>query len=110
MECQPCPLGPDKKYGNSANEVSEISRPDVVWNDHHGEKRYQRSEEQAIDEDHQAGFFQILQLGVGDLAVYLRQRLLATHGQYRMPEADEQNDDCQMADPGTIQPSQRLFV
>src|SRR5258708_23123838 len=45
-----------------------------------------------------------------DLAVDLSQGLLATHRQHRMTEPDKHDDPGQMADPGSVQPSQRLLV
>ena len=82
--------GPTKIHGHAADQIPEVIWPDAVGNDHHREKRDQRGEQQAVDENHQSGFFQILQLGMGDLAVDLRQGLFAAHGQYGMAEADEQ--------------------
>ena len=42
------------------------------------------------------GFLEVLQLGMRDLAVHLRQSLLAAHGQYGVAEADEQDDEGQV--------------
>src|SRR5580700_2890898 len=45
-----------------------------------------------------------------DLAVDLREGLLAAHGQHGVSEADEDNDQRQMAEPGAVEPAQRLLV
>ncbi len=81
--------GPDQVHGDAADQVGEIIGANLVGNDHDREERNQRGEEQAVDEDHQPGLFQILQLGMLDLAIDLGQRFLAAHGQHRVAEADE---------------------
>ena len=68
---------------------------DIVGNNHHREERDQRGEHQAIDENYQAGFAKILQLGAFDFAVHLRQRFFAAHGQHGMAESDEDGDDAE---------------
>ena len=45
-----------------------------------------------------------------DFAVDLSQRFFAAHGQHGVPEADEQDDPRNVAEPCSIQPAQRLFV
>ena len=59
-----------------------------VRNDHHREEGNQRGEEHAVDENHEAGALQVLEFGVGDLAVHLRQALFAAHGQQRVAKTD----------------------
>ncbi len=43
---------------------------------------------------------------VRHLAIDLRQRLLAAHSQNRVPEAYEQDDECQVTQPRAVQPSE----
>src|ERR1019366_10822758 len=45
-----------------------------------------------------------------DLPVDLRQSLFAAHGQHGVPEADEENDPHDVAEPGAVEPAQRFFV
>ena len=82
----------DQVHGDAADQVGEVVRPHVVGDDHHREERNQRREQQAVDENHQPGFFQVLQLGMLDLAVDLGQRLFAAHGQHGVAEANEEDD------------------
>ena len=44
-----------------------------------------------------------------DLAVHLRQGLFAAHCQHGVAEADEENHQCELADPSPIEPAQRLL-
>src|ERR1017187_630673 len=46
------------------NQIGIVVGTHLVGNDHDGEKRDQPGEEQAVQEDHQPGFFQVLKLGV----------------------------------------------
>ena len=45
-----------------------------------------------------------------DLAVDLSQSLFAAHGQNRMPEADEEDDPGDVAEPGSVKPAQRILI
>ena len=86
-------------HGDAADEVGEIIRANLVGDDHHREERNQRGEQQAVDENHQPGLLQVLQLGMFDLAVDLGQRFFAAHGQHGVPEADEEDDPGDVAEP-----------
>ena len=97
--------GADEVHGDAADQVGKVLRPHLVGDDHHRKKRHQRGEQQAVNKNHQPGFFQILELRVLDLAVDLGQSLLPAHGENGMSEADEQNDPGEMADPGAMQPT-----
>src|SRR5580700_109534 len=99
----------DQIHGNAADEVGEIVRANLVGNDHHGEKRDQRREEQAVDENDEPGLLQVLQLGMFDFAVDLGQSLFAAHGKDGVAEADEEDDPGDVAEPGR-EPAQRVFV
>ena len=57
-----------------------------------GEERDAGGEDQAVNKDDEAGFFQIGQLGMLDLAIDLGHGLFAAHGQDRMSQADENAD------------------
>ena len=89
VEYQLGPVRTDEKHGNSADEVAEIVRPDVIRNNHHREKRHQRREQKTVDEDHQASLLQVFQLGMRDLAVHLGQGFFSAHGQHGVSETDK---------------------
>src|ERR1051326_6290062 len=82
----------------------------MIGDDHDGEERNQRREQQAIDENNSAGFFQVLQLGVLNLPIYLCEGLLAAHGQHGVAEADKGDDPGQMTDPSSVEPAERFLV
>ena len=65
-------------------------------------------EHQAVDEDHHAGALQVLHLRHLDLAVDLRQRLLAAHRQNRVAEADEDRDRGERRPDRPLQPAERV--
>src|ERR1019366_9553452 len=97
-------------HGQSADEVGVVVGTLRVRDDHHREKRHQRGEEQAVQEDHQPGLFQVLQLGMFDFAIDLGQGFLAAHGQHGVTEANQQHDDRDLLRPRAQQPSQRLAI
>src|ERR1700722_357779 len=101
---------PHQIHRDAADQVGKIIRPYAIRNNHYGEERNERSEQQAVDKNHQPGLFQVLQLGMFDFTIHLRQCLFAAHGQYRMPEADEQNDPCDVGENSSVQPAQRFFI
>ena len=95
MKCEPGPFRSNQVHGDSANEVAEILGPDFIRNDHHSKKRHQGGEQQAVDENYQTGFFQVLKLGMSDLAIDLGQGFLTAHGQHRVPETHKNDDERQ---------------
>ena len=88
---------------NSADQIAEILGTHVIGNDHDREERRKRGKQQRVNADHNRSFFQVPQLGVGDLAIDLRQGLFAAHRQHGMTEADEHDEHRQMADPAVLQ-------
>src|ERR1019366_3570578 len=64
--------GADQVHGKAADQVVEILGPGGIRDDHHGEEGNQRGEDHTVDEDHEAGALQVLELGVGDFAILLR--------------------------------------
>ena len=97
MKCQSRPLRSNQENCDPADQVSKIMLPDTIGNDHHRKKRHQRSEQQAVDEYDQSGLFQVLKLGVSNLAVDLSQGFLAAHSQDRVPEAHEDDNESQQS-------------
>src|ERR1022692_1677264 len=100
----------DHIHGQPANQVGVIVGAHLVGDDHDREKRNQSGEQQAVQKDHQSGPFQVLELGMFDLAIDLGQRFLAAHGQHRMAEAHQHHDEWNARGPGTQQPTERLMI
>ncbi len=90
-------------HGDSADQIAEKLGPDGIRNDHYGKERSQSGEQYCIDADHDRGLLKIAQLGMCDLAVYLRERLFAAHRQYRVSEAEQQDEQGGMGKPGALQ-------
>src|ERR1700757_5298307 len=100
-------LRPGQVHGEAADEISEVLRADAIGNHHHREERHEGSEEQAVDENYQPGLLKILQLGMLDFAVDLRQSFFAAHGEHGVAEADKCNDrdkrpEREMPEPGSV--------
>src|SRR5436305_4364812 len=96
-----------KVHRKAADQVIQELWARGIRNDHYSEKRYQRGEQHAVDEDHKTGALQILQLGIGNLAVDLRQALFAAHGKQRMAQTDENSDDRDGWRERALEPTQR---
>ena len=84
---------PDEVHGKAADEVVQEVLPRGVGDNHDREEGNQRGEQHAVDEDHEAGALQVLQLGIRDFAVDLGQALFAAHGQQRVAQPDKHGDD-----------------
>ena len=102
--------GADQEHREAADQVVQKLRPRRVRNDHHREERNQRREQQAVDENHEAGALQVLQLGMRDLAVDLRQAFLAAHGQQRVSQADQDRDHGDRRRQRAFQPAQGVIA
>src|SRR5579872_950005 len=98
MEEQPQTLRPGEIHGDAADQVGEILRPNLVGDDHYREERNQRGKKKAVNENDEAGFFEILELGMLDFAIHLRQRLFAAHGKHGVAESDENDDRSEKAE------------
>ena len=75
------PMGLSKKFWRTASGMIMTAKNDTPG-----------GENQAVDENDEAGFFQVAQLGMLDLAIDLRHRLFAAHGQHRVAQADQNAD------------------
>ena len=73
VEGEPQAERTDQVHRKAADQVVQKLRTGRIRNDHHREERNQRREDHAVREDHPAGALQILQLGMGDFTVDLRQ-------------------------------------
>ena len=111
MKGEPQPERAGQAHGQAADQILQIFAPHAVGNDHDGEKRYEGSEEQAVDENNQARFFQIRKLGSFDFAIHLRERFFAAHRQDGMSDADKHGDHGNHAhDLAAVKPAERPLV
>ena len=108
LEQQPQRQRPDQVHRQAGDQVVVELRPHRVGDDRDGEEADERGEHQAVDEDHHAGALQVLHLRLLDLAVDLRERLLAAHRQNRVAEADEDRDRRERRPDGALQPAERV--
>ena len=95
-------------HRQAGNEIVVEVRAHVVGNDRCREEAHERREEQAVDDDHEAGTFQVLHLRMLDLAVHLRQRLLAAHCQNRMAEPHHDRHGRERRPDRSLQPPERI--
>ena len=104
------PQRPDHEHREPADQIVAIVRhPDAVRDDHHCEKRHQRGQQQAVNENDHAGAQQIFELGRLDLAIDLCQRFLTRHREDRMAERDQNSKRADRACAGkALEPSQRV--
>ena len=94
-------------HRQTADQVVDIQlRAHPVRNQHHGQERHHRGEQHAVKEDHETGLLEILQLGMRNLAVHLRQGFLAAHSQQRVPQPDQHDDPDQLFHTGPVQPAE----
>ena len=103
-------LRPGQIHRDATDQVGKVIRTDLVRNNHHCEERDQRGKQQAVNKNYQPGLLEVLELGMLDFTIDLRQSFFAAHRQYGMPEPHEQNDPGNVPEPGSIQPSQRFLV
>ena len=91
---------PDHVHRQPADEVARVVlHADLVGDQHHGQEGNAGRQHQAVDEDDEGRLLEVRQLRRFDLAVDLGQRLLAAHGQDRMPEGEQQADHADDAHP-----------
>ena len=87
-------------HGEAADKVLEEILALLIGDDHHREERNERGEDQAIDEDDQAGLLEVRELRMLDFAVDLGQGFFAAHGEDRVAEAykdgNEPGEVCEM--------------
>src|SRR5229473_4095495 len=101
---------PLKIHGQAADQIFQIALANTVRDDHHREKRDQRSKDQTVNENDQAGLFQIRKFGMLDFAVDLRERLFAAHGEDRMAKSNEDGDDSgEMSEMHSVEPAHGVW-
>src|ERR1700757_1764411 len=90
---QPDQEGSGEIHGQTADKIFQETLPHVVGNDHHGEEGNQRSENHAVNENHQSSLFEVDQFGTFDFAIDLREGFFSAHREHGVPEGDEDGDD-----------------
>ena len=108
LKDQPQPHRSGKVHRQPGDQVVVELRPHAVGNERHREEAHERGEQQAVDENHQAGALEVLHLRLLDLAVNLRERFLAAHREDRVAEADEDGDRRERRPPRSFQPAERI--
>src|SRR5712675_1470734 len=96
-----------KVHGQAADKVLQVILPDIIRDDHHREKGHQRGEHQAVDENDQARFFQVFQLGALYFAIHLRERFFSAHGQHGVPERDKDGHHAELRQSRVRKPAER---
>ncbi len=99
---------PGQVHREAAEQVVHVFAADRVGNDHAGEQRDHAGADHGVDADHVAGVAQVLQLGIGDLAVNLRQRFESAHGEQRVAERDDDRHGADLRPEGSVEPAERV--
>src|ERR1700733_5840703 len=111
MEAQSHRKTSHQVHCQAANQILGEIPAHAVRNNHHREERNQRSEHQAVNKYHQPSFLQVLELGMLDLPVNLREGFFAAHRQHRMAQADENNNQRDGVRPLiAVQPAERTMI
>src|SRR5262249_83414 len=103
---EPCNKRALQIHGEAADEVLEKRFADGIRDDHHGEERYERSKDKAVDENDHPSLFEVGKFGMFDFAIDLGKRFLAAHRQHGMPEGNEHRDDTELGKNGMCQPTE----
>ncbi len=81
-------------HGQAGDEVVLVDgNADRIGDQHHGEEGGQSGEDEAVEGDDDGRLFQVPELGVGELAIDLGERLFAAHGENGVPEGDHDAED-----------------
>ena len=98
-------------HGQAGNQVVLIDlRARPGGDQHGGQQRGAAGKDQAVDGDDDRGALQVLELGVLDLAIDLRQALLAAHGQDGVAEGHENAEQAEDRQAAALQESQRVVA
>ncbi len=103
-------VGPDQVHGQPTDQIREEVRANRVGDDHHGQKRNKRCEDQAVDENYKSRPLQIEQLRAFNFAVHLRQGFFTAHGEDGMAHAHQGHDPHHLAEAGAGEPAEKLVV
>ncbi len=110
LECETQPVGSGKVERQAANQIVQILAALGIRNQHHGKEGNQRREHQAVNENHEAGAFQILQFWRGDFTIYLCETFLAAHREERMSRADQHHQKRHVNGTCALEPAQRFVT
>ncbi len=85
-------------HGEPGDQVVFVNRDaDRVRDDHHEQQGRESGEYEAVNGDDDGGAFQVLELGMGELAIDLGKRFFAAHGQHRVAEGDQDAEDAELS-------------
>ena len=108
MEAQPQQIRPAEIHGQAADQVVEVLGALRIGNDHAGEHRDHAGADHRVPADDIGGDAQILQLGIGDFAIHLRQRFKSAHRQQRVAEGDDDHHHRNLQPEGSREPALRV--
>jgi hypothetical protein len=104
-KCKPERQRSNQIHCQPADRIVEEIIAYGIGDDHHREKRDTGSEDQAVGKDDEARLFEVFQFGMLNLAVHLRHRLFAAHGQNRMAQANQNANEADgVGERGMTQP------
>src|SRR5262249_23053522 len=89
VENDACEERASKVQGEAPDEVFQKALADVIGDDHDCEERDERSEDQAVNENDEAGFFEIRKLRVLDFAIDLSEGFFSAHSEDGVTESYE---------------------
>src|SRR5581483_1837463 len=93
----------------SADEVVVVVRANRVRDDHDCQDGDDAGTNQAISADDVCSQPQILEFGIRDFAIHLGERFESAHGQDRVAERDDQDDEGNLGPEGSAEPAGRFF-
>src|SRR5581483_7637992 len=94
----------------AAQQVVDVLAADRIRNNHPREQRDETRAEHGVNTNNVAGILEILQFGVGDLAIYLSQCLEAAHGKETVAEGDQDRDGSDLRPDGAAQPPESVLT
>ncbi len=103
---------PNHVHRHAGDQVVAINRhPHRVRNQHHRQQRADAGKDEAIDRNDDRRALQVLELGMLNLAIDLRQRLFAAHRQHRMTESHDDAEQAQRRGrAGVLQKAERILA
>ncbi len=85
-------------HGQPGDQVVLVDRDaNRVRDDHHEQQGGEPGEDEAVNRDDDGGALQVLEFGMGKLAIDLGQRFLAAHGQHGVAEGDQNAEDAELS-------------
>src|SRR5208283_3527569 len=110
-ESQPQNLRPDHVHGKTSDQVVAVHlHANVIRDQHDRQQRHQAGENEAVNADDNGRALQVFELGMREFTINLRQRFLAAHGQYGMPEAYDESENAEHVGQLAVLPEAERFV